>query len=76
MSTLRRRSPASLVLARQGVTLSQVAAALGISTSAVSIQLAGRRRRHPALIPVLRSLVGVAATDEILVLLGHTDGRP
>lgn len=47
-----QRSPASLILARGGITLSRVAEPLGVYASAVSMQLAGRRRLHPTLVPI------------------------
>jgi predicted transcriptional regulator len=66
---LRRRSLASLVLARRGVSLAQVGEALGVSTSAVSMQLARRRRPHPSLLAVVRALAGNEAAEEIAALL-------
>ncbi len=69
-----RRSPASLVLAREGVPLDDVARALGISKSYVSMQLAGLRRPHPRLLPVLRALAGKETAAQVEILLGH--GRP
>jgi predicted transcriptional regulator len=71
---LRRRSLASLVLARYGVSLAQVAEALGLSASAVSMQLAGRRHLHPSLLAVVRALAGTETAEEIAALL-HQGAR-
>ena len=75
MRTLRPRSLASLVLAREGITLSTIAEALGVSTSAVSMQLAGRRRLHPALIPVLRAIAGPKVAQEVAAASDEQAGR-
>jgi hypothetical protein len=65
----RRRSPASLVLARLDVPLRQVAAALGVSVASVSAQLAGKRPADVCLIPVVRALADDNAAVEIERLL-------
>ena len=59
------RSDAVLLLSDRGVTLRQIASALGVSVSAVSMQLAGKRRVHPGLVPVIRCLAGVSVAAEI-----------
>ncbi len=65
-----RRSPASLVLSREGVSLRDVARALGISVADVSTQLAGLRRPNPRLLPVLRALAGRDSAAKVQILLG------
>lgn len=70
--TKQTRSQAALILSDRGVTLREVAAALGVSVSAVSMQLAGRRPTHAGLIPVIRCLAGVSAASSVERLL---DGR-
>lgn len=71
----RLRSPASVVLAREGVLLKEVAAALGITSAAVSMHLSGQRRPHPSLFPVLSALAGAEAADEIRSILSNGGGR-
>ncbi len=70
-----QRSPASLILAREGITLSRIAEALGISTSAVSMQLAGLRRLHPALVPVLRAIADPEVASEVAAAWRHRGGQ-
>lgn len=65
-----RRSPASLVLSREGVALRDVACALGTSVADVSTQLAGLRRPSLRLLPVLRALAGREAAANVQILLG------
>ena len=71
----RRRSAASLVLARCGVRVRDVAQALELSDSAVSLQLAGRRQIHPSLIAVVRALAGPEAAHEVERLLNRSARR-
>ena len=66
----RSFSPASLVLARAGITQTTVAQRLGTSRSAVSLYLRGVRRPHPNLIEVIRLLAGTEAADEVATILG------
>lgn len=67
--TANRLSDPVRLLSDRGVTLRQVASALGLSVSAVSMQLAGKRTAHPGLIPVIRCLAGVAAASEVESLM-------
>ncbi len=55
----------TLILNRHGVHVGDVAEALDLSLSMVSMMLSGRRRAHPALIPVIRGLAGPDAAAEI-----------
>ncbi len=55
----------SLLLSDRGVTLRQIASALGVSVLAVSIQLAGKRTAHPGLVPMIRCLAGVSIAAQI-----------
>ena len=71
MYPYRFRSRASLVLAAHRVRVKDIAAALELTPSAVSMQLAGRRRPHPSLHAVLRALVGSEAAEEIRRLLSE-----
>ena len=57
------------MLARAGVPLRQVAAALGVSVASVSAQLGGNRRPDRCLIPVIRGLAGELAAAEIATLV-------
>ncbi len=69
------RSDAVLLLSDRGVTLRQIASALGVSVSAVSMQLAGKRRAHPGLVPVIRCLAGVSVAAEIEDRMGSGGPR-
>ena len=69
----RKFSPAALALARVGVPHQLLADGIGQTRQAVSMQLAGQRRPHPALIPVIRALAGAEVAEEIAALIG---GRP
>ncbi len=60
-----RRSPASAILAREGVLLADLARVLGLSVAEISMQLAGLRKPHPRLLPALRALVGAETGSEI-----------
>lgn len=60
-----RRSPASAVLARDGVLLRDLAQVLGLSVAEVSLQLAGLRSLHPRLLPTLRALAGAQTGAQI-----------
>ncbi len=64
-----RHSPASFILARNGVSLRDLARALGASTANVSMQLAGIGPPHPRLLPVLRALAGSETAAEVQRLM-------
>ena len=71
----RRRSPASLVLAHSGTCLADIAEALCVSPSSVSMQLAGYRRPHPSLLPVIRALAGASAAEQVSQMLEPGKGE-
>jgi len=60
-----RQSPASAILAREGVLLRDLAQILGLPVAEVSMQLAGLRSLHPRLLPTLRALAGAQTGTEI-----------
>ena len=68
----RRRSSASLILDRLGVSQAHIADVVGVSKSSLSRILAGHQPAPPDLEPVLRGLLGpgdaaqvVAAIEEV-----------
>ena len=78
--TARRQiSPASLVIARAGITQEQLARLTGQARAYVGDQLTGRRRPTPALFPVIAALAGPELAAEIEELLRDRwaeDGDP
>ncbi len=72
MHNSHRRSPASLILTCEGITLSRFVEPLRVSVSAVSMQWAGRRRLHPALVPGLGA--GPEVASEVAAASHHSGG--
>lgn len=62
---MARFSLPALALNREGVHVGDVARALNLTPSAVSMQLARHRRPHPALVAVVRALAGAETAAEI-----------
>ena len=62
-------SLSALELNRAGVTLTQVAEALGYTIQYVSLQLNGQRTLDPALPPVVRALTDSDIADRVLSLI-------
>ena len=65
----RRRSPASLILEPLGISLTWLAAALGVSKTTVTRMLAGTSPTSPHLEAVLRAVVGEERTSEVLAAI-------
>ncbi len=62
---MARFSLPALELNQAGITVTSVAKALGVSTQAVSQQLAGHRRPSRSLIPVVRALAGNDVAERV-----------
>lgn len=65
----RRRSPASLLLDRLGISQVELADALDVSQSSLSRVLAGKQPVPPALGPVLRAIAGPTDAEQVLDLI-------
>jgi transcriptional regulator with XRE-family HTH domain len=74
LSKSRRRSSASLILDRLGVSQAQLAEVLGVSKSSLSRVLAGRQPVPADLEPVLRGLLG--SRDAARVVAAIEQARP
>jgi hypothetical protein len=66
--------PATLALAAAGSSTIELADALGISSSAASLYLAGRRRAPDRLPAVLAKLIGQEAADAVLAAIPTRTG--
>ena len=64
-----RIHPGRVELARHGYTVTAVAQRVGLTPSAVSLQLAGRVRISDAVRSALRDLVGAEAAAEVLAAI-------
>jgi predicted transcriptional regulator len=64
-----RIHPARLELARYGYTVTQLAQSVGLTPSAVSLQLAGRVRVSEAVRGALRDSIGAEAAAEVIAAI-------
>ncbi len=66
---MARFSLAALELNRAGVTLTEIASALGKSTQLISLQLKGERRLDPSLPAVVRAIADQDTADRVLAAI-------